>query len=468
MPVPAVYRSTHIAAARRLIARWKDDPVRFAVEALRVRPWSRQRDILNAVAKNQRVAVRSGHKVSKSTTFVILALWFIATRPRARVVMTSASYRQVRDILWKELRRIVGEAPIPILNTKRGDTLAMDPETGLQLRDGREIVGLSTNEPERIAGYSGPELLFLLDEASGIAEAVFEALEGNRAGGARIVLASNPTKTAGTYFDAFHRSAEFWTTIHISSEESPNVTGLEDPIPGLATKEWVEEKRREWGESSALYQVRVRGNFPSQGEKAVVSLVDVMAAVDRFDDELDESEALAFGLDVARFGDDESVLAPRRGRRVMPVQTFQKFDGPDLAGRVLQVVREIRRPGEVPTVNVDVIGVGASAFDVLSRSAEVKARGVNVSESATAEGYHQLRDQLWGALRDFLRGDGAIPDDARLQAEILAPEYGFDAQGRMKVESKEAMKKRLGRSPDRADAVALSIYQPPEGGFFLI
>lgn len=463
--VPPAYRSAHIAGARRLVDRWKQDPVVFAREALGLQVWSRQAEVLRQVAARDRVAIRSGHKVSKSTTFVVLALWFITTRKRARVVMTSASYRQVRDILWKELRRITGAAPIPIVNAARGDTFATDPETGLQLRDGREIVGLSTNEPERIAGYSGPELLFLLDEASGISEEVFEALEGNRAGGAKIVLASNPTKTAGTFFDAFHRSAEFWTTIHISSEETPNVTGLEPPIPGLATREWVDEKRREWGEDSALYQVRVRGNFPSQGEKAVVSLTDVIAGVERWSDDLDEGEALAFGLDVARFGDDESVLVPRRGRRVYPARVFTKLDGPDLAGRVLEVVRELRRPGEVPVVAVDVIGVGASAFDVLSRSTEVRAVAVNVSEKATAEGFHSLRDQLWGGLREFLRGDGAIPDDSRLQAEILAPEYGFDAQGRMKVESKEAMKKRLGRSPDRADAVALSIYQPPSRGY---
>lgn len=437
----------------------------FARDALGLRVWSRQAEILRAVAAHKRVAIRSGHKVSKSTTFVVLALWFIATRPRARVVMTSASYRQVRDILWKELRRVIGAAPMPVLNEARGDTLATDPETGLQLRDGREVVGVSTNEPERIAGYSGPEMIFLLDEASGISEAVFEALEGNRAGGARIVLASNPTKTAGTYFDAFHRSAEFWHRIHISSEESPNVTGLEEPIPGLATRDWVDEKRREWGESSALYQVRVRGNFPAQGERAVVALTDVVAAVERYDETLDDHEPLVLGLDVARFGDDESVLAARRGRRVLPLRAFSKLDGPDLAGRVLEAARELRRPGEVPVVAVDVIGVGASAFDVLVRSSEVRAVAVNVSEKATTEGYHALRDQLWGAVRDFLRGDGAIPDDARLQAELLAPEYAFDAQGRMKVESKEAMKKRLGRSPDRADAVALTIYQPPSRGY---
>jgi len=401
--------------------------------------------------------VRSGHKIGKSSAVVVLALWFVTTRPRARVVMTSASYRQVRDILWKELRRIHSVAPIPI-----GGRLATDPETGLQCKDGREIVGLSTNEPERIAGYSGPEMLFIIDEASGVDEAVFEALEGNRAGGARIVMLSNATRTAGTFFDAFHGKADFWRTIHISSEETPNVTGLEDPIPGLATREWVEEKRREWGEQSALYAVRVRGDFPAQGERAVVPLSYVLDAIAR---EAEPDGPLMFGLDVARFGDDESVLVARRGKAVIDARAFAQLDGPDLAGRVLEVVRGLRRQDERPTVNVDVIGVGSSVFDVLVRSPEVQAVAVNVSEKATTEGYHALRDQLWGAVRDWLKDGGSIPDDARLQAEIVSPTYAFDAQGRMKVESKADMKKRLGRSPDRADALALAIHTPPSRGY---
>ena len=461
MAVPPAYRSTHIDKARKLLAGWHDDPARFGREALGIkRLWSRQREILAKVSANNRVAVRSGHKISKSTSAVILALWFVTTRPRARVVMTSASYRQVRDILWKELRRIAGEAPIPI-----GGKLATDPDTGLQLRDGREIVGLSTNEPERIAGYSGPEMLFILDEASGIDEAVFEALEGNRAGGARIVLFSNPTQTSGTFFDAFHSKSEFWTTIHVSSEETPNVTGLEEPIPGLATADWVDEKRREWGENSALYAVRVRGDFPTQGDKAVIALTYVVQAVARWADEPDDQGPLVLGVDVARFGDDESVIVPRRGNRVWPARVLTQLDGPNLAGEVLALAREMRRPNERPTVNVDVIGVGASAFDVLARSDEVTANAVNVAEKATAEGYHSLRDQLWGATRDWLKAGGAIPDDARLQAELVSPVYAFDAQGRMQVESKQAMKKRLNRSPDRADALALAIYQPLSRGY---
>lgn len=458
MPMPA----DRAAAAQKLLSRWKSDPVLFAKEALGLETWDRQAETMRSVAEHPRVAVRSGHKIGKSTSAAALSLWWLHTRPRATVVMTSASYRQVKGILWKELKRLSREAPIPL-----GGRLADDPETGLQIADGREIVGISTKEPERMAGYSGANLLFILDEASGIPEPIFEAIEGNRAGGAQLVMFSNATKTSGTFYDAFHSKAEYWHRIHVSSEETPNATGRGDPIPGLATAAWIEEKRKEWGEESALYQVRVRGNFPAQGERAVIALVLVTDAVGRWDDDAAEGDErvpvpqdgrLHLGVDVARFGDDESVVMPRRGLLVSPARVFSQLDGPALAGETLKVARELRKLGEIPKVKVDVIGVGASCYDVLARSKEVEAVPVNVSESATAEGYHALRDQLWGGMRDFLKGGGAIPDDARLQAELVAPEYKFDAQGRMKVESKDEMKKRLGRSPDRADALALAVF----------
>jgi phage terminase large subunit len=460
---PPTVAASRKAAAQQLLARWQNDPVLFAREVLGLETWDRQAEMMRAVAEHPRVAVRSGHKIGKSTSAAGLAFWWVHTRPRATVVMTSASYRQVKGILWKELRRLDREARVPL-----GGKLAEDPETGLQLADGREVVGLSTKEPERIAGYSGANLLFILDEASGIPEPIFEAIEGNRAGGARLVMFSNATKMSGTFYEAFHGKKEYWRTLHISSEETPNATGRGKPIPGLATAEWIAEKRKEWGEESALYQVRVRGNFPTQGDKAVIALVFVTDAVERWTEDEPGEGRLNLGVDVARFGDDESVVMPRRGQRVDPARVFTQLDGPNLAGKVLEVVRELRRTGERPLVKVDVIGVGASCFDVLSRSDEVEAVAVNVSEKATAEGYHALRDQLWGAMRDFLKNGGAIPDDARLQAELVAPEYAFDAQGRMVVESKEKMKKRLGRSPDRADALALAIHEPAQNTFFLV
>ena len=316
----------------------------------------------------------------------------------------------------------------------------MHPDAGLQFPDGREIVGFSTAEPERMSGISGANLLFIIDEASGVPEAIFEAIEGNRAGGARLMLFSNPTQTSGTFFDAFGTKREFWHPIHISSEETPNAHEGRVVIPGLATREWIDEKRREWGEASPLYQVRVRGDFPSQAENAIISLALVEDATARWADTPTEG-TLTLGVDVARFGDDETVIFPVRGRRALPPVIERKLDTVQVAGRVLEVARRLRTESERPIVRVDVIGVGAGVYDQLAQAPEVDVHAVNVAESPSGtenqERFALLRDQMWFGLAAWLKEGGAIPDDPKLAAELVAPIYTFDVRGRIKVETKD-------------------------------
>lgn len=445
---------------RRLSRPTRDTPVEFAREVLGLRLWSRQEEILRAAFEHPRVAVRSGHKIGKSTSAVALALWFASDseqRPGARVVMTSSSARQVRTILWRELRRLYRPA-----RERLGGELHKVPDAGLVWDDGREILGFSTDEPEKMAGVSGAHVLFIVDEASGVPEEIFEAIEGNRAGGARLVLFSNPTRTSGAFFDAFNSKRQFWRGLKVSSEEAAAVT---PSIPGLATRAWVDEKAEEWGRESPIFAVRCRGDFPEQGECAVVSLASLEASRSRFDAREHRCDgALDVGVDVARFGDDETVVALRRGPRAFPLRALAGGDGPDTAGRVLEAIATERRGEEHVRIKVDVIGVGASVFDSLSRIAPdgVEVIAVNVAERALdEEHYAKLRDQLWFALRDWIRDGGELPDDGKLEAELLAPEYSFDSRGRYVVESKDETKRKLGRSPDRADALALSVIQPP-------
>lgn len=443
--------------AKELRDRWRADPALFAREALGVRLWGRQIEIVRAVPKHRRVAVRSGHKVGKSTSAVVIALWFVCLFPRARVVITSASGRQVRSVLWKELRRVYKNARIPI-----GGTLHLVPDAGLQFDDGREVVGFATDEPEKMAGTSSPNLLYLVDEASGVPEEIFEAIEGNRAGGARLVMFSNPTQTAGTFFEAFHIKSEFWHPIHISSEEAAAVS---PPIPGLATREWIDEKVREWGRESLLYRVRARGDFPLQGDNSVIALIDVEAAKERWD-ETKPDGVLHIGVDVARFGDDESVIWPVRGFYAFEPIVAQGQDTVAIAGLVMQVARNLRKGDEKPVVKVDVIGVGAGVADQLRQfGSEIVLVEVNVASAATVKGYPLLRDQIWFGLGAWLHAGGAIPADSKLDGELLAPKYRFDLQGRQKVESKDEMKKRIRRSPDRADALGLGVFPPPPPGY---
>lgn len=449
------------------------DPVRYAEHVFGLRIWSRQAEFLRAVAANPRVTVTSGHKTGKSISFAILAWWFAGDpehRPEARVALTSSSFRQVIRVLWREIRSLWRKA------RARGFELpepALDPETGVRWDDGREIFGFSTKDPEKAAGTSGAHLLYLVDEASGVPNTVFEALEGNRAGGAedtaatpgggaKLVLASNPTQQSGEFFDSHHTQRALYVPLTISSEEA---AAVEPPIPGLATRAWIEDKRVKWGADSPVYAVRVLGRFPTTASDAVISLSLVLDGIARHADTR-PSGPLVIGLDVARFGGDETVAAPRRGKYVYPLLRIAPGDGPDTATRLLVALDDagIVEADEKPTVNVDAIGLGVSVFDALARSPKVKAIAVNTgSRASDPDEFNNLRSELHFAGRDFLKEGGALPDDTHLQGEAVAPKYKTDARGRIAVESKDEVRKRLpgGRSPDACDAWLLSLYAAP-------
>jgi phage terminase large subunit len=442
--------------------RYYDRPDLFAEEMLGIRPWSRQRELLLAVAEQPRVACRSGHKVAKTNSLGILALWFVFTRVRApRVIMTSATDRQVNRILWREVVALHRRAAFIL-----GGEASVKADPGLRWADGREIIGFSTSNAENFAGFSGADLLFLIDEASGVADVIFETIEGNSAGDAKTLMVSNPTKTSGTFFNAFHAGRAEYHTIHISSEESPNITGTEPEVPGLAAPTWLDERKRFWGKDSPRYQVRVKGNFPRHAENAIVGLEQLEAALGRWATTLGVG-TLHLGVDPARFGDDESVVVVRRGYKVLVLRDFMGLDGPQLAGKVLAVLREFALEGEQVHIKVDEIGVGASCFDQLAlEAAKPTSRfhltGVNTARASTEpDKYVNLRTQLHFAGAEWLEAGGALPKDPKLEAEAVAPTYSFVAGGQYKVESKDDMKKRLKRSPDRWDATLLAIYSPP-------
>lgn len=444
------------------------DPVGFVASVLFVRIWRKQRRILEAIARKKKVVVRSGQKTGKSTVFVLAALWWAATRARARVLFTAPGNKAVRNILWKELRRIVyskrpdGQRICDVLGVEP----ALQPHTGMQWPDGREILGYSADVPENMQGFSGPETLTLIDESSGVEDAIFEAIDGNAAGGGHIAAAGNPTRQEGWYFDAFHLKREFWEGIEISSEETPNVTGEEEPIEGLAGPDFIAKRRAEYGEDSAFYMIRILGRFAGTASNAIVGLWLIEKAQHRYDERADDNlptDPLEFGVDVARFGDDESAITPRRGVRAWPTVAVQGFDTLAVVGKLIEVHTELARPGEKVVVKIDTSGgYGGGVADVLraSHSSKFEVVEVNSSErSDDAEKNYNLRTQLHFAVAEWLKDGGEISKDRKLEAELLTPTYGFDDRGRRKVESKDQIKKRLKRSPDRADSLMLAVYK---------
>lgn len=456
---------------------YRDDPVGFIETILRIRLWSKQRQLLRAIAANPKVAVRSGQKTGKTTTLVLAAIWWTCTRPRGRVRFVAPTGESIKNNCWKELRRVVDllldpkdEGGATICKLLGGIRPALVHTTGMQWPDGREIVGQAPEKAESLQGFSGPENLTLVDEGSGVADALFEAIDGDAAAGGHIAAAGNPTQQSGWFFDAFNSKREFWTTMVISSEEVPNVTGAEPPIAGLAEPAFIKAREREYGRDSAWFKVRILGIFAGSASNAIVALSLVDAAHKRWEARPanDVVEApLEFGVDVARFGDDDSAIAPRRGPRVYPMITLHGFDTVGVVGKLREAYAAHARPGEVAKLKIDTTGgYGAGVADVIRADDDlsklfdiVEVNFSSVADDETA--YANLRAQIHFGVADWLKAGGEMPKDPKLEAELLTPVYGFDARGRRKVESKDEIKKRLHRSPDRADSLALAVY---EGG----
>ena len=429
----------------------------FAAEVLGVRLWEKQRDVLEAVRRERRVAVKSGNGLGKGFTAAVTVLWYLHCHDPGIVLSTAPTFRQVRHVLWRQIHRLHRGAA----DTLGGRLL----DTRWELAEDRYALGLSADGADQFQGFHCENVLVVVDEAEGVEEEIYEAVDAvMTSGNPRLLLIGNPTRTDGSFHRAFHEERGIYRTITISALESPNLRAGVVETPGLVTAEWVEERRVAWGENSDRFRSRVLGEFPSKGEDNLIEMADIEAAV--YEPPALDATGLprcarndsgqgrvVIGVDVARFGSDRSVALMRRGERVVWIRAFSRIDTMATAGQVMVAVRE-HRPD---LVNVDVIGVGAGLADRL-REQGVPARDVNVAEkprrdttcaNLRAEGYRTLA-------RRFRDRRIRIPRDAELIAELATLRYEYDSRGRLLMEGKDKMKKRNGRSPDKADALMLA------------
>jgi phage terminase large subunit len=456
--------------ARQIARRLQTNPVEFVTEILGVTPWGKQVEILEAVRDHPRTAVRSCHGAGKSFIAGQVILWFLYSFCPSIVLSTAPTWRQVEKLIWKEVRASYRRAKVPL----GGNLLPKRPEIQI-IQDEWYAIGLSTNEPDRFQGFHEENILVVGDEAAGVPEEIFEAIEGVLTSEhARLLLLGNPTSIGGTFYNAFRMPG--WKTIAISAFDTPNfvafgitrediandtwekkITG-ELPHPKLITPEWVADKYQRWGPTSPAYQARALGQFPTEGEDTLIPLAWIEAAMSRWE-EVPEGEPVEIGVDVARFGSDKTVIATRRGRKVLPLKIFSKLDTMETVGHVISEQREAK----ASTIKVDVIGMGAGVVDRLKEQ-DYPVIGINVAEAATDnEKFTNLRSELWWNLRERLDPNPkinpepiALPQDDELLADLSGIKYKIDSRGRIQVESKEDMKKRLGRSPDYGDAVVLA------------
>ncbi len=462
MPTGAGERDT---AAAPLLS-----PVEFAESVLGVRLWAKQQELLSALPVHRRVAVKSGNGLGKGFSAAVAVLWFLYCHNPAIVLSTAPTFRQVRHILWRQIHSLYRRAP----QTLGGKLL----DTRWELADDRYAMGLSADTADQFQGFHSPNMLVVVDEAEGVSDLIYEAIESVMTSAeTRLLLIGNPTTVSGMFRRAFHEEREIYHCITISALDSPNVAAGRVVVPGLATARWVEERRQIWGEGNPLFRARVLGEFPDQAEDNLIRLSDVEAAVERWRgaqpgmgglaqsdstaDTLEEPDTLeeevVLAVDVARFGSDHSVILKRRGSRVEEIRTFNGMNTMELAGWVAAAIRECQ---PLQTC-VDEVGVGAGVVDRL-REQGYGVRGVNAAHAARQkETFANLRAEAYWRLRElFVAGSIAIPPDQRLMGELASLRYGFDSQGRILMESKDEMRKRGVSSPDRADALMLAFSSP--------
>ena len=443
---------------------WQNDPVGFVRDKLEAKPWEKQEEILEAVRVHTRVAVRSCNGSGKTFIAAHAVLWWLMSFPDSLVITTAPTEHQVRDVLWREIRRVYHGNEHLI-----GGKLL---RTTLELDDKHYAQGLSTNTPERFQGFHEGHILFVVDEASGVREGIFEAIEGSMTSDhARMLLLGNPTALSGYFYEAFHRRRSLWQTIHISAHDTPNFREGKIVRPNLVTPKWVEDAKVNWGEDSPMYQIRVLGEFPSESEDTLISLKIIENAVENpavDEDDVQDGDPqddvdVEIGVDVARFGSDRTVICVRRGDRVIDIASFTKKNTMETAGLVNEFVKQY-----APTcVRVDSIGVGAGVVDRLKELRVPGVSGINVARRATnPEHFANLKAELYDGLRErFQQGRIRIPGNGKLISELASIRYSFSSSGQIRLEDKDELRGRGQPSPDMADALMLAFAHSPRRGF---
>ncbi len=405
-----------------------------------------QREVLNELGKGSltpnkalRIAAVSGHGVGKSTLCAWIILWAMSTRKNLSGIVTANTKTQIETKTWRELslwhKRAINAAWFKWTATKFYHIA--EPETWFVA-----AVPWSKDRAEAFAGQHNRDVLVLYDEASAVDDIIWDNSEGAMTTPGAIWCAfGNPTRNTGRFRECFGRFKHRWITHQIDSRDAK-----------MANKSQLQEWIDDYGEDSDFARVRVRGVFPRAGSNQFIP-------GDLVEDARSRKPAghgpVILAVDVARFGDDQTVLLTRQGDKVKVIDRYRGLDTMQTAGKVSEAMDEI----EPAACFIDGVGVGGGVVDRLRqlgyRVTDVNAGATPIDEKK----YYNLRAEMWGKMRDWLKM-GCLPDDQELADDLIAPEYGFDGKNRIQLEKKERMKERGLASPDAGDALALTFASP--------
>lgn len=441
--------------ARDYIEKYGKRPDLWAEEVLGVKLWSKQREILLSVFENPITVVRACHSTGKTFLAGVAVLAFMFLKIPCKVLTTAPSFYQVKDLLWAEVNKLwnlrIGkpELGFPGRMTTTRFTISHD----------WFAEGLSPKTSVNFHGYHQKHVLGVFDESPGVRKEVVEgAMSLLASGDCHILHIGNPTSMSGHFWELFStkdlglRVGRF----HISYKDTPSFTG--EPFAGgyLITKDYVEFMAKKYGENSPIFQSKCLGEFPAEGEDQVISYALATSAIDR--DVVDDTDEIVMGVDVARYGTDLTCLVKRKGNRVLSVETLAGRSVMEVVGKIVSDLRE----DNIKMVVVDEVGIGAGVVDrllELKSAGEIgcEVLGVNTGEKAIDRAvYYNRRTELWFVLRDYLK-EACIPNNDDLVADLVSTKYRYTSDARYQVESKDDVKKRLGRSTDLADALMLSL-----------
>lgn len=491
------------------LVRYRKNNVAFCRDLLGIEPWSFQRRVLESVRDERETLAVTCHSVGKTLLAACVVLWWISMFPGSIAITTSTTLRQVRDLLWKEIRARWKAARVRLSEVEPGVMrweLAPDWFA--------EGFTAPPYDDTRGQGYHSRvgRVLVVVEEAAGVSSAMYTALSSAMAQeDSRSLYIGNPTWAGGEY-GRKARDLPASSVHRVNAFETPNFTAfgitLDDirsgawetktagrplPMPYLVSPRWVADAYRDWGENDPRFRSRVLSLFPSDDESALVPLAWAEAAVERWHEiEAEHLECLAhkgpahtrprgwfvphaLGVDVARDGADQSVIAARAlGIGIRSLTKIRGTETMGLAAEVIDTVRTLRTDEgvKVSSIAVDVVGLGAGTYDRLAEEAHARTspiHGVALGEAQGGAGANAPTDfansrceMLW-AVREALRPDAknpiAIPPDDRLIAQMTSIRWDLDGRGRRVVESKKDFRARLPKmgSPDELDAVAYAL-----------
>lgn len=442
---------------------YRKNPVLFANEVVCFTPDEWQSGVLMDVATAPKVSVRSGQGVGKTSIEAVIALWFLSCFPMSRVVATAPTARQLNDVLWAELSKWISKSPLL-------KALLKWTKTKVEVRGYSErwfATARTATTAENMQGFHEDNMLFIIDEASGVSDEIIEAILGTLSGkNNKLLMCGNPTKTSGVFFDSHNRDRALFKTYRVSSLDCPRTN-----------KENINAMLEKYGRNSNFARVRIYGDFPEQEDDVFITLSALERSANTVVDEKPVPVTVRIGCDVARYGDDKTIIGVKVDEKVSFYEKAQGQDTMRTADNIAMCYKKLidrysQYKGKI-IVTVDDGGVGGGVVDRLRRicKADPKTYGrmkvvpVKFGMRIRHRYYYDTTTYMMAVVKELLsdtdkNGEAkpielVLPKDDDLIAQLSCRKYTMTENSVIKIESKKEMKARGLPSPDEADCVLL-------------